>query len=76
MIRSNVALLMKVARKRISDVVEEGMVDKLTVQKARSHEKISSCRLESLCKIAVVLNVDLEDLFEEIKLEDGTDVQK
>lgn len=68
MIHSNVPLLMKVFRKKIVDLIDETGVDKFTIQKARSDKRIASCRLESLCKIAAALNVELEDLYEEIQV--------
>ena len=68
MIHSNVPLLMKVFGKKTVDLIDEAGVDKFTIQKARSHKQISSCRLESLCKIATALNVELEDLYEEIQM--------
>ncbi len=70
MIHSNVPLIMKVCKKKIGDLVEEADVDKFTVQKSRSDEMIKTCRLESLCKIAAALNVELEDLYEEIIIKD------
>ena len=68
MIRSNIPLLMKVFGKKTVDLIDEAGVDKFTIQKARSHKQISSCRLDSLCKIAKALNVELEDLYEEIQI--------
>jgi DNA-binding Xre family transcriptional regulator len=63
-IRSNVKLIMKLRHRKVLELATATALDEFTLKKARADETIGSCRLGSLYKIAVALNVDLEDLFE------------
>ena len=54
---------MKALKKNIADLSEESGVSDFTIKKARSDKHITSCRIDSLCKIADALKVNFEDLF-------------
>ncbi len=60
MIHSNIAILMKAQKKRIIDLAEQAKIDELTVKRARSHKTIGSCKVKTLHKIAVALNVAVD----------------
>lgn len=62
MVHSNVPLLMMLKGIKSSEMVERTGIDRDTIRKARS-SRIESCRLESLLKIATVLDVKVDYLF-------------
>lgn len=66
MVHSNVPLLMMLKGIKSPEMMEKTGVDRDTIRKARS-ARIESCRLESLLKIANVLDVRVDHLFAIIK---------
>jgi DNA-binding Xre family transcriptional regulator len=68
MIHSNVKLLMRLRGMKTFELAEKAGIDEFTLKKARKNETIESCRLDSLYRIAVALDVCLDDLFEIIDI--------
>lgn len=67
MLKSHVKELMKIRRRTIRPLAEEAGVSFQTVIRAREDESIGTCTLDTLTKIAQALNVEVKDLFSEIK---------
>ena len=68
-IHSNVPLLMELRKMKVPEMIEKTEMDELTIKKLRSDKLIGSCRLESLYKMAAVLDVRLDNLFSIIEIE-------
>ena len=64
-------LLMKIRKITNPEIIEKTEIGEDTVRKSQSDRLIGSCRLESLYKIATVMNVAIDDLFCIIKIEES-----
>lgn len=62
--KSKVKIIMKDKGATILALADEAGVSQRTIQKARD-ERIESCTLRTLSKIATVLDCQVKDLFEE-----------
>ena len=67
MLKSHVKNVMDTRKRSIRPFAEEAGVSFQTVIRARDDKSIGTCTLDTLTKIAQVLNVEVKDLFSEIK---------
>ncbi len=67
MITSNLKCLMSQKKITISRLAEESRLSPDTIARIRRSKKIGECKLNTLEKIAKVLNCRIKDLFEEEK---------
>ena len=63
--RSNIKTLMERKGKTLRGLAEETGISDRTILRARKHELIGLCKLETLGAIAKALNVKTKDLYDE-----------
>ena len=71
MVKSNVKQLMKAKGEKIRQLVERIDISRQTLMRARDDATVGSCSVDTLCKIAVALDVSVKDLFDELPIEEG-----
>ncbi|MBR1733940.1 MAG: helix-turn-helix transcriptional regulator [Alphaproteobacteria bacterium] len=76
MIHSNVKVLMKAKKINTATLSAEISLDESIIKKSRSGNSIESCTIGSLNKIAKALDVEIDDLFDVLEIEENTNVEE
>ena len=62
--RSHVKFLMEKREMTVRKLASMARIDITTIMRARDNEKITSCTIDTLIRIARALDVDVKDLFD------------